>query len=141
MKIVLHFAIVALSLVAVSCGQDTRAQDLTPTCPRQVRVDQKVVGAGAEWLVFDAAEQHSFTNVSFSEGEPSNRVTLAPTKADKAKAVWNFDSSEEGFWMSCAYSGTSVVLSQRLSSQVRSCDVEYDTRFSQPVAVRVKCSS
>jgi hypothetical protein len=55
------------------------------------------------------------------------------------KRCLDFLTVRTGYWLSCAYSGTSMVASRRLSEKIRSCEVEYETRFSISVAKQVSC--
>lgn len=133
-----------LALVMLLIGSHAVfAASNTPVCPPEIQVEQKVIGLPADWKESDSQKEHRFVNVMFSEGEPSNQVILAPTQQRKGKRslvdTWVFSLSASGYWLSCAYSGTSMVVSQRLSEKITSCEVEYDTNFSIPVAKRVSC--
>ena len=115
----------------------------TPVCPSEIQVEQKVIGLPTDWKEADSQREHRFINIMFSEGEPSKQVILAPTQQKKGKRTlvntWVFSPSASGYWLSCAYSGTSMIVSQRLSEKITSCEVEYDASFSVPVAKRVSC--
>lgn len=133
-----------LALVMLLIGSHSVfAASNTPVCAPEIQVEQKVIGLPADWKESDSQRQHRFVNIMFSEGEPSNQVILAPSRQKKGKRslvnAWVFSPSTSGYWLSCVYTGTSMVLSQRLSDKITSCEVEYDTNFSAPVAKRVSC--
>ena len=73
------------------------------------------------------------------------KAILAPLKEEKIKggtiAYWNFPVVSVAYWMSCLYGETSVVASQMLPIDIRTCEVEYDSRFSSPVAKKWQCDS
>ena len=134
----------SLALVMILIGSHAVfAASNAPVCPPEIQVEQKVIGLSADWKESDSQREHRFVNVMFSEGEPSDQVILAPTRLKKGKRTlvntWIFLPSATGYWLSCAYTGTSMVVSQRLSEKITSCEVEYDTNFSVPVAKRVSC--
>jgi hypothetical protein len=133
-----------LALVVLLIGSHAAfAASNAPVCPLEIQVEQKVIGLAADWKESDSDTQHRFVNVMFSEGEPSNQVILAPTKQKKGRRTlvnaWVFSPSATGYWLSCVYGGTSMVVSQRLPEKITACEVEYDTNFSVPVAKRVSC--
>lgn len=111
-------------------------------CPPALTVEQKVASVPG-WAAFESEEHHPFANVVLSEGEPSGKVILAPASTTRRKksltSVWRFTPSERGYWLSCAYAGTSRLLSRRLPEGVTTCSVEYDANFAVPVATRVTC--
>ncbi len=119
------------------------AEDKVPVCPSEIQVEQKVVPPGGNWKEYESRPRHSFINVIFSEGEPTNEIILAPTKQHKNRLVqidtWIFTPSERGYWISCEYTGTSMVLFQKLPDHIKSCEVEYDMKFSTPVVKRLIC--
>jgi hypothetical protein len=135
---------VCLILAMILLGSHSAlAAGNAPACPPEIQVEQKVIGLPTDWKESDSQREHRFVNVMFSEGEPSNQVILAPAGQKKGKHAlvnaWVFSPSAAGYWLSCAYSGTSMVVSQRLPEKITSCEVEYDTNFSVPVAKRVSC--
>lgn len=97
------------------------------------------------WQAFDSDQQHPYVGVSFSEGAPDQKTVLAPTTEKKIKggtlAVWKFPVSATGYWVSCLYAETSATIATKLANDIRSCEVEYDGRFSLPVAKRWHCGS
>lgn len=113
-------------------------------CPEEISVTQRVDNLKEGWTAYDEQPQHRFLNVLFSEGDPGKQVILVPTQQKKRMkgqtSTWLFGPSVEGYWVSCEYTGTSVVVFKKLPENIRSCIVEYDANFSAPVARSVKCS-
>lgn len=133
---------ICMFLLLISTGL-TFAADEAPVCPSETQVEQKVVLPDGNWKGYDSRPRHLFINVMFSEGEPSKQMILAPTlqhkKGRKQTDTWKFTPSDTGYWISCEYTGTSMVLSRKLPDHIKSCEVEYDAKFSTPVAKRVIC--
>jgi len=129
----------AAIVVCIGCAL---ASDVPP-CPPQIKVDQNALDSPAGWSVFNSRSAHPFVNLRFSEGEPSQLMILAPSRQKKRKGVpvdvWDFTGSSTGYWISCIYSETSVVVARKLPTDVTSCEVEYDKAFSSPVAKRFTC--
>jgi len=113
-------------------------------CPTEISVEQKATESSENWTVFNSQSKHPFINISFSEGDPSQRVILAPSREKQKKGahvnIWNFSPSSSGYWVSCIYSETSVILARKLPSNTKSCEIEYDKKFSSPVVKSFKCS-
>ena len=114
-------------------------------CPPQIIVDQTTV-APPGWTAFDDADgkKHRFLSVDFSDGPPESRNTLAPNRQLKRNGnpvnVFIFPSdSQMQPWIQCAYSGTTMTLSQRLPTGTKKCEVEYDRNFKEAVAKSVDC--
>jgi hypothetical protein len=139
----IHALLASVMIMILIGSPSVFAASNTPVCPPEIQVEQKVIGLPSEWKEADSQAQHRFVNVMFSEGEPSKQVILAPTQQKKGKRslvnTWVLSSSASGYWLSCAYSGTSMIVSQRLPEKITSCEVEYDASFSVPVAKRVTC--
>lgn len=60
------------------------AADL-PQCPPEIMVRQTISQAPAPWASFNSDERHPYAGVSFSEGPPDQKVTLAPGKQTRAR--------------------------------------------------------
>jgi hypothetical protein len=69
--------------------------------------------------------------VAFYFKHPKDSGTLVPDKTDKQKGeervTWNFvHGTGDEFWLGCLYTGTTVVLAQKLKPDVSQCVVRYD---------------
>ncbi|MFL5254143.1 MAG: STY0301 family protein [Rhodopila sp.] len=131
------------SLVALALTAAAPAHAQAPLCPPRITVEQRVTDPPAGFQSFDAAETHHWIGVQFSDGPPVELAWLAPDSSRRKGAtvinVWRFTPAAGGTWLSCGYTGTSVVLSQRLPDSVRSCEVRYDAGTSPIIATSVAC--
>ena len=123
------------------------AEPYAPVCPATIDVTQKLADTPAGWVISGKGEGNDksrLENIGFSDGDPVHEVTLAPDSSKKAHGVdtetWIFPAaSKEGYWISCIYSQTKVLLTQRIPDGVKSCSVTYDTRSLDLVLTGVKC--
>jgi len=130
-------------VTALAISAATIAHAAPEACPAQIEVEQAARQVPADYQAFDSEQQHSWVNAQFSEGPPNEQAWLAPdSTARKGKSIvnsWRFVSSAAGIWLSCGYTGTSVVISRRLPVTIRVCEVVFDTTFSPPAATRIDC--
>ncbi|WP_407932146.1 STY0301 family protein [Geomonas anaerohicana] len=110
-------------------------------CPAAIEVQQQARAVPAGWLAYEPDSKHPLMSVEFSEGEPSKKVTVLPTGEKGAVSVWDFTPSAEGYWVSCSYNNTSVVVSRKLRSGTTSCRVVYDRGFATPLPRRISCTT
>lgn len=132
-----------VSFIALAAALVGPAAQPSLVCPAEIKVEQKAGELPGGWKSFMMPSPHRWVNVIFSDGDPTKRAELAPTRKRTEKGAsietWVFDPSPAGIWLSCSYSGTSLVAAQKLPDNIRSCDVEYDKRFATPVATKVTC--
>lgn len=99
-------------------------------CPEQISAEQKAVAPPAGWTVGASKIPHRLEMVTFFEGPPEEEASLVyddiKNAGKESVAVWTFAASPRGYWISCGYSGTSVVLSRRLPAGIKTCRVTYD---------------
>ncbi len=114
-------------------------------CPPQLQVSQEIKDDTKEWKKFNVDEKYPYIGVSFSQGTPDKKVILAPTsekkRAGNIVATWLLPPTTEGYWIACLYNGTSAIIAKQLEANVTSCEVEYDARFSSPVAKKWHCNT
>jgi len=133
-------------LVGFAClaAPVVRASDL-PECPKELTVRQSVDGEPAGWQALSTHDKHPYVGVSFTEGPPDRKVILAPSRSKRVHgasvSTWSLAKSNDGYWVSCLYGETSATVATKLPSDVAHCEVEYDKRFSRPVAKRWRCVS
>lgn len=112
-------------------------------CPAELAVTQTASGLPAGMQALDATPKHSWTGVQFSEGTPKEEVWLAPDSSKPSGKtftnVWTFKPAAAGHWISCGYSGTSVVVFWRLPETVKTCSVKFDSGVSPPAATTIDC--
>ena len=140
-------SMLGLALVmALLAGQRSAPQpkaQMSIACPSELEVEQKAVRVAPTWKSFTLGTPHRLISALFSEDDPMQETTLAPARhqagKDTSTDTWTFTASPVGYWVSCVYSGTSIVVSQKLPPSVTSCDVEFDIRFTPPVATKISC--
>lgn len=136
----------ALTLVMWICISSpmSLAADL-PQCPPEIMVRQTISQSPAPWKTFNSDERHPYTGVSFSEGPPDRKVTLAPGKQTRGRngsvLRWSLPPSKEGYWVSCEYAQTSATIASPLPTDIRSCEVGYDNRAVPPMVTHWACGA
>lgn len=127
----------ALNLMAGSCVATTTPQF---QCPREIQTEQRIAGDQPDWTASVEDTRYPLVSIRLSEGEPAGMAWLAPTES-KGVAVqsWSLPSSKEGYWVSCGYGGTSVVLSRRLPEGIKKCTVWFDKDHVPPTALKYQC--
>jgi hypothetical protein len=100
-------------------------------CPATIDVHQQLTTPVEGWTSVNSDSPHRLENITFYDGRPEERVSLAPDasrkSADHETSTWRFSpQSDRRVWMACSYSGTSVSLAQELPAGTRACSVVYD---------------
>lgn len=114
----------------------------TAQCPASVDVHQEARDIPKGWSAYEPGAKHFLNSIEFSEGVPANRVILLPTgEQGPSVSIWTFTPSAEGYWVSCGFNDTSIVLSQRLPAETTACQVEYDRGFATPLPKRFSCTA
>lgn len=112
-------------------------------CPETLSVEQRAVNLPTGLQAFDSETRHVWVNAQFSDGPPNEQAWLAPessrTSGKTLTNLWRFVANQAGTWLSCGYTGTSIVASFRLPNTVGSCEVRYDTAVSPPAATTIDC--
>lgn len=128
-----------LIMVAVPLAVSSASENVQ--CPAAIEVQQQAREVPVGWLAYEPDTKHPLMSVEFSEGEPSRKVTVLPTGERGAVATWNFVPSVEGYWISCSYNNTSIVISRKLKSGTTACQVEYDRDYATPLPKRISCAA
>ena len=115
-------------------------------CPPVVEVRQQIAAPVAGWSVAMDDLPHSLAGITFFDGKPEEKASLAPdseTKAaGKSVSTWNFESGGRPVWVACRYAWTTVTLTRELPKPVRSCAVTYNPRQSfagLPLIEKIDC--
>ena len=124
-------------------ASDASLQAAPVHCPEQLKIDQKAVDLPPNMRSFDSETRHVWVNAQFSDGVPDEQAWLAPDTTHKNRKsftnLWRLTPSASGTWLSCGYSGTSIIASFRLADGIRTCEVHYDANVSPPTATAIDC--
>ncbi len=101
-------------------------------CPARVEARQQISAPVPGWSVSAGDEPHLLAGITFYDGKPEEKASLAPDSETKRNgktiSTWTFASGEHGTWLACRYAWTSVVLTRELPKRVTKCSVVYNTR-------------
>ena len=101
------------------------------TVPTEISTKQEITTTPEGWSSGCDARPNRLSSFSISEGPPEKRVTLVyqneTRRKDQLILTWRFAaSSEEGFWISCSYSATTIVLNKPLPKGIKELRAFYD---------------
>jgi hypothetical protein len=137
-----HFMLVA-GLMTGCAVPEHAVRAAAPLCPDRLTVEQRAIDPPSGFRPLDREPTHAWTNAEFSDGPPEDMAWLAPDgtrrRGSTVTNAWTFGPTSQGTWLSCAYDGTSIVLTTRLPDRIRHCEVRYDTTMSPPPATAVNC--
>jgi hypothetical protein len=118
----------------------------TVYCPPTIQVKQQLAAPVAGWSVTTDGMPHQLAGLTFFDGKPEDKASLAPDKQAAVKgknvASWIFDVSGRPIWVACQYAWTNVVLTRELPKGTRTCSVTYTagmTIAGLPVIEKVDC--
>jgi hypothetical protein len=142
MRFMRLFECLAATTIAVST---LSAADVVQ-CPPTIQVKQQLAVPVPGWSVTEDGMPHQLAGLTFFDGKPEEKVSLAPEKqvAIKGKSVasWRFDVISRSIWVACQYAWTNVVLTRELPKGTRTCSVTYTagvTIAGLPVIEKVDC--
>lgn len=102
------------------------------TCPQKIEVEQRATSLPAGWDAGQSTATVPLASVTFFDGPPAERASLKYDTEERQKrdwvAFWNLAPNARGYWISCGYENTTVVVSRRLPEHIRSCAVTYERR-------------
>jgi hypothetical protein len=138
-----------LLAVNLGVGGMAAAAEPVPQCPATLDVTQSVSAVPPGFQPYVDGNPPSeagskpisvpLRDVMVSDGSPVDQVWLAPTRTNKTSLDWDFSSSDhKDLWISCAYLGTSIIISAKLPQSVARCQVFLgeDHRTAQTVRCR-----
>jgi hypothetical protein len=100
-------------------------------CPVALSVRQTATSVPSGWEATSSSEPAHLDGVTFYLKHPKDGGALVPDKTVKQKGeervTWSFVSQPgDEFWLGCRYTGTTVILVQKLKKDVSQCVVRYD---------------
>jgi hypothetical protein len=106
-----------------------RAAEISLSCPPSIQVDSKTAAAPpAGWEAHQPGGQatRALTAAGFTDGHPKDNAVLRPASATRAATQYKFPADyPDGVWISCSYRDTTIFLTQKLPSGVKSCVIQY----------------
>jgi hypothetical protein len=131
----LHFALAFLALTAMNV--DLLAAE---TCPATIQTQQAMTAAPAGWAASVDEVRSSLIGIKVSDGEPKELAWLVPDRTlAGGTQEWTLGASARGYWVTCVYDRTRVVLSRKVAAGAKRCRVFYDSSYAQPVATKYVC--
>lgn len=125
-------ASVVMATLALLLGKAASADDRSEfvKCPESPAVEESFrdVEPGWEALRDEGKRGVHLTSISIYDGHPSGMATLVPntaeTKNKKRTSRWNLvPNSESGYWLSCNYSNTLLMVARRIPLSASVCEV------------------
>jgi hypothetical protein len=140
-RAILLYPVAALLLCVASFAADT------VTCPTTIDVNQQLAATVPGWTAMLDDAPHQLAGITFYDGPPQEKASLAYDKMTKAAAKqiakWSFSpEASRQIWISCNYAGTSVQLAKSLPPKTSACEVTYDPRqqvAGLPLIEKISC--
>lgn len=131
-------AMMGISLLAVA-SISAAAQSVT-ACPPVIETQQSLTARYSDWSATTDETQSPLVSIRFSDGDPKDLAWLAPNKTSKGGVQeWLLAPSGRGYWVTCGYANTTIILSRRLDPRHKKCTVTLDMSFMPPSATRYQC--
>lgn len=127
-------------VVAAFWAANAVAAEAIVQCPAEVITRQSLASALKGWRDMNEKTRHPLLSIRFSEGDPSEMAWLVPTSA-KGPSIqnWILPKSASGYWVSCGYGSTNILLSMRLPVNTENCTVWLDKDYQPPIALKYLC--
>lgn len=116
----------------VLCGPPlTRGLAEEMSCPETISVKQSLAKPEQGWTQSTSGMPNRLAGVTFFDGPPEQKASLVNDGESRLKgkqiATWRF-ASQSQIWLSCVYSGSTIVLSKALKKGTSVCKVTYNPR-------------
>lgn len=100
-------------------------------CPETISVKQSLAKPEQGWKESTSDMPNRLAGVTFLDGPPEQKASLVNEGESLVKgkqiATWRFGSQSQ-IWLSCRYSGSTIVLSRALAKGTSVCRVTYNPR-------------
>lgn len=133
-------------LTALSAAASMLSAADTVQCPATIAVQQQLTAPVPGWSASSDGMPHQFAGLTFFDGKPEDKASLAPDKQTALKvrtvASWMFPADGHPIWVTCQYAGTNIVLTRELPRGTRTCSITYNTTVTLaglPVIEKVDC--
>ena len=109
-------------------------------CPAAVQTKQSLTISHHGWTASNEETRFPLVSIRFSDGDPSDKAWLAPDGSKKPTVqYWNLPKSNRGYWISCGYGSTNIILYSQLPKYATKCEVWLDIGYQPPIALKYKC--
>jgi len=140
-----YFMALACFITLTVAARTVSAADAV-RCPPTIEVKQRLAVPVPGWSVISEEPPHQLAGLTFFDGKPEEKASLAPDKQAKVNgktvASWTFEASGRPIWVACRYSSTDAVLTRELPKNIRTCLITYattETIAGLPVIEKVDC--
>ena len=110
-------------------------------CPATVQVKEQLAAPVAGWTAASDGMPHQLAGLTFFDGRPEEKASLAPDSQNQTAAVWKFAGGGPT-WVMCRYSGTGITLTRELPRGTSTCTASYSkgvTIAGLPVIQKIAC--
>lgn len=114
-------------------------------CPESISVKQTLAKQEPGWKEGTSDTPIRLAGVTFLDGPPEQKASLVNEEEGvmngKQIATWRFGAKSQ-IWLSCRYSGSTIVLSRALPKSTSSCTVTYNPRQTiagLPLIEKIDC--
>ncbi|MFC0400782.1 STY0301 family protein [Paraburkholderia rhizosphaerae] len=102
------------------------AEDLP--CPPSIAVNESLNQPAPEgWRVEHGISDHFLAGVTFFDGDPKDRMSIAPTHDEQTgrenTSTWDLGSGSTRVWLACRYLDTGIMFSRPLPKTFTTCRV------------------
>lgn len=127
-------------ILLVSATQGLSASD-SAQCPSEIKSQQSLGERYDGWTGATESTRYPLVSIRLSEGNPSELVWLMPsTTKNPTIHYWILPKSDRGYWISCGYGSTSLILFRQLPKGSSKCTVWFDKDFLPPTATKYECN-
>jgi hypothetical protein len=112
-------------------------------CPKTIQVKEQLASPVAGWAAASDGMAHQLAGLTFFDGKPEEKASLAPDSHLGNRSTWKFDIARPT-WVECHYAGTGVTLTRELPHGTSTCVVSYranETIAGLPVIQNVDCKT
>ena len=135
-----RLAIFSIATIVYGLPLQCRAADPTTQCPTEIETTQTLSTQNSNWENSIDDTKHPMLGIRFSDGPPAEIAWLVPDRTETGGVqTWVLPKSDRGYWVSCSYANTKILLSKRLAATTGRCRVWYDKGYAVPVAIRYEC--
>ncbi len=126
--------IVSMTLLATPAGAPSGRPWQALACPPCISVDEQLAGKYEGWEGHrEAGAVHRLAAVRIYEGHPRDNLGMPPysnaTHGSTWRGTWSLvPAAASGYWVTCAYDLTDIVLTRRLAEGLHECEVIADER-------------